>query len=315
MLIRMTKTLWVTAACVAMTLPVSAKAIETDDPKMLKGLGIPTYVWRDDKDNKPQAIVVGFHSGCLHGKSFDTLARQLAERDVMFVSFDMRGYGKWYHDGYGTEADRTFNYTRTIDDIKRLLATLHKEFPGTRVYCIGESLGANLAMVVAHDMPTQTNGVILVSPYFVARKWLSPRFFADAAHIITHPKGQLELSPYLKNRLASDRSLAEQEVNDPESRNQQTVKELGQSMILNWSGRKKIRKIDPNVAVLILHGKQDELCNPKGTVHAFEHIPSTNKQLVLVERLGHLAAESREISPVFFAALISWIDSTVSIQP
>lgn len=308
------KALCAAAACVVLISPVSAKVVETDDPQMLKGLNIPTYVWRDDSGSKPQAIAVGFHGGCLHGKSFDTLARQLAERDVMFVSFDMRGYGKWYHDNYGTEGDRTFNYTRTIDDIKRLLQTLRGEFPGTPVYCIGESLGANMAMVVAHDMPDLTNGVILVSPYFVARKWVSPRFLANAAHVVAHPKGKIDMSPYLKNRLAYDDEVAVQQIQDPESRNQQTVKELGQSMMLNWSGRRKIKQISKDLAVLVLHGKKDELCNPKGTVREFEHIPTPNKQLVLVDDVGHLAAESTEISPKFFDALHNWIQSQGKLQ-
>jgi alpha-beta hydrolase superfamily lysophospholipase len=295
------------ATCVALMPPAQSKVVETDDPQMLGALRIPTYVWRDDLNSKPSAIILGLHSGCAHGKSFNTLATQLAERNVMFVSFDMRGYGKWYHDKYGTEADRTFDYARTIEDIKSLLSTLHKEFPGTPIYCMGESLGANMAMVVAHDMPAQTNGVILVSPYFVARKWLSPRFLGSAAHIMTH-SGEIDMSAYLKKKLAYDDAIGEQLVSDPESRNEQSVKELGKSMRLNWSGRKKIREIATNMPVLVLHGKEDELCSPSGTAHAFGQIPSSKKQLVLINGVGHIIAESSQINPQFFTALTKWID-------
>lgn len=290
--------------------PAFAAVVETDDPPMLRDLRVPTYVWQQEGDKKPQAIVVGFHGGCLHGRSYDALARQLAERDVLFVSLDMRGYGKWYHSNYGTEADKTFNYTRTIEDIRGVLSTLHKEFPGTPVFCIGESLGANMAMVIAHKMPDLMNGVVLVSPVYGARIWLSPRFLATGAQAMVRPrKGQLDMSPYLKNRLSPNPELALEQVQDPLSRNKQTAKELAQSMALNLSGKKQSRLIAAPMAVLVMHGKEDKLCNPHTTKVEFEKIPSPNKQLAIIDGVGHLAVESTEIDPKLFSTLSNWIET------
>ena len=290
--------------------PAFGAAVQIDDPAMLRDLHVPTYVWQQEGDSKPQAIVVGFHGGCLHGKSFDTLGRKLADRDVMFVSLDMRGYGKWYYKNYGTEDDKTFNYTRTIEDIRGVLTALHKQYPGTPVYCIGESLGANMAMVIGHKMPELTNGVVLVSPVYGPRIWLSPRFLANGAHVALHPrKGMLDMSPYLKTRLSPNPELSLQQIEDPLSRDKQTAKELGQSMALNFSGKKQSRMINAPTAVLIMHGKEDRLCNPRVTAREFEKIPTSNKQLALLDGVGHLAVETSEIDPKVFSTLTTWIDA------
>jgi acylglycerol lipase len=291
----------------------AANVVRTDDPQMLRGLGIPTYVWQRP-GSRPEAILVGFHGGCLHGKAYNALATEMAERDIMFVSFDMRGYGKWYHSDYGTPADRTFNYTRTIEDIRGLLSTLRAKYPGTPVYCLGESLGANMALVIGYKMPSLTDGVVLVSPYFGARKFFDPHFLSQAMQVVVRPKSELDMSPYLRKRLSHSPALALHQIKDPMSRDKQTLKELGQSLMLNWSGRRKAKALPPQLAVLIMHGKKDRLCNPNVTAKVFKKIPVPNKQLVLFPESGHLIVEASQVSPPVVNTLSSWVRRQGSMQ-
>jgi alpha-beta hydrolase superfamily lysophospholipase len=167
-----------------------------------------------------------------------------------------------------------------------------------------------MAMVIAHKMPELTNGVVLVSPVYGPRVWVSARFLANGAYIATHPrKGMLDMSPYLKDRLSPNPELSLQQVEDPMSRDKQTAKELAQSMALNFSGKKQSRMITAPTAVLVMHGKEDRLCNPHTTAKEFEKIPSANKQLALIDGVGHLAVESSEIDPKVFSTLSTWIDA------
>jgi acylglycerol lipase len=285
-----------------------ATIVVQEDPASLKSVGVPTYVWKRKNDNAPRAIFVGLHGGCLHGRSFDAMAKQLAAQDVMFVSLDMRGYGKWYHNGYGTEEDKTFNYTRTIEDIRRLLTALRAQYPGVPVYPIGESLGANMSLVIGYRMPELVEGIILVSPYFVARKFVEPEMAKTAAQILLHPKTEVDMAPYLRTRLAHKAEYSLKQIKDPLGRDQQTVKELGQSMMLNWSGRRKVDDLNPKVAVLMIHGEKDDLCNPKGTQKAFRRVTTTNKKLVILPDAGHLIVEAPEVNKNALAALDQWVD-------
>jgi alpha-beta hydrolase superfamily lysophospholipase len=284
-----------------------AKIISADNPAMLKSVGIPTYIWKDDAVKNPKAVIVGFHGGCLHGRSYDALARELADRDMTFVSFDMRGYGKWYHQDFGGGQSKTFNYTQTIEDVRKLLTTLRAKHPNTPIYCIGESLGANFGLVIGARMPQKINGLILVSPFFAAKKFVDPRFLVTTTQALVLPTKELDMSPYLRKRLAHDQELAEAQINDPMSRDKQTPKELAQSYAINMSGRRYAKTLSPDLAVLVVHGEKDKLCSPKATVKMFEKLPTRNKRLVLLPNQGHLVAEASEVCPEIVATVSSWV--------
>lgn len=288
---------------------IACDAVQCDDASaVLNDIHVPTYVWQKN-GTAPEAIVVGFHGGCLHGRSFETLAHRLAESKIMFVSLDMRGYGKWYHNAFGTDTDKTFNYKHTFEDIYAVMSRLRSAYPKVPVYCIGESLGANVAMVVGHDFPQLTDGVILVSPVEKPRIFFDRHMVANGFQLMLHPKSQLDMTPYLKKRLSHVRQYTEQQIADPLGRDQQTMKELWQSMAINLRGRKFVREISPKIAVLIVGGEKDGLCNQKATMNRMlKDIPSPNKKMVLLPKTGHLIIEAPQVSEKVIGTLTTWID-------
>lgn len=275
---------------------------------LLNGLAVPTYVW-PAATNKPKAVVLGLHGGCLHGRAFERLANTLAGRGYTFVSFDMRGYGKWYFNGFGSERDKTFHYDESIEDIKRIVARVHQAYPGTPVYALGESLGANVGTLVAADYPGLVDGVVAVSvasPKF----FLSPRMVLNAAQVVTMPTSKLNTSPYLADRLSDDPNEISAHLTDPLSRDKQSVAELAKSMKMNSAGKKAGYRLPPMMPVLVIAGAQDRLSgSPDGTVRWFEELPVKDKEFCLLPDAGHLIVETKVIDPRVQAVLAQWLDT------
>lgn len=272
---------------------------------MLSDLNLPTYVW---PATRPKGIVVGLHGGCLHGRAYDSLARALAARNYTFVSFDMRGYGKWYHDRIGTKRDTTFNYKRSLNDIEAVLTRLNQRCVGKPVFLIGESLGANIATLVAAQRPDLVDGVILAS-LSSPKLFLSPRMLGNAAQSIINPASKLNLRPYLANRLTNDRNELAAHFADPYSRDDQSVIELVKSLGVTIKGKRSAKKLPCSMPVLAFNGGQDRLTSIKRSRKLLRKVPLTDRTMVLFPDRGHLLVETKTVDPAILRMTTNWLDA------
>ncbi|MBX9771865.1 MAG: lysophospholipase, partial [Candidatus Obscuribacterales bacterium] len=99
---------------------------------LFQDLKVPVYTWML-VNSSPKAIVIALHGGCLHGRAYRTLGQSLAAKNYMLESLDMRGYGAWHHEGFGSKEDRRFNYGKSEIDVLLLVDQLCKYFPDTPV--------------------------------------------------------------------------------------------------------------------------------------------------------------------------------------
>ncbi len=286
---------------------VLSQSIIPTGPSYLADLNVPTYVWGTDS-SPPKAIIFGIHGGCLHGTSFNGLGTELARRDYMFVSADMRGYGKWYYENYGTNRDKTFHYKESLADIKSVLTRLRQTHPNTPLYCLGESLGANMAMLVSAQNPELTDGIVAISPFFAPNVFLSPRMLVNLAQVAINPTRKLNLVPYFKTRLANDKQTLANHFNDPLSRDRQSTAEIVKSIGFNFSSKRSAKYLNPLVPILIVAGGKDKLCNQKVTARLFRKLPCIDKELIMLKDSGHLLVETDRVAPVTVNFISNWLD-------
>lgn len=286
-------------------------AVEQDEPKIFDDLNLPTYVWNIPKE-KPKAIIMGFHGGCLHGRSYKTLANSLANNDIMFVSFDMRGFGKWFHEGYGTKRDRPFDHGQSVRDGKLILERLREKYPGVPIFGMGESFGAFMAMQEAELNPQLMDGLILVSNSNRMRFFLSPYMLVQVVQSLTNPLRRFDLSYYLKRRISHNKQACLQEVNDPLNRNDQSIAELIRSGYSIWKIGRHAKDIPRNLPVLCVNGELDKLCRPKAARKIFDKIPSVEKEYVEVENHGHLLVETPYMEPRVKNLITNWIEDVAA---
>lgn len=290
--------------------PASATEVDlsprTQEPDF-SGLNIPVYTWCvQNKD--PKLIVVAFHGGCLDGSSFKDIAKVLNERDISVVSFDMRGFGKWYHDKFGTKYDETFRYDETRADIKELLVRLRHQFPTTSIIGMGESLGANMVAVVAGEHPELLDGIVMVSPYAGPRFFLYPQMLHTLGHFLRHPLSELDMTPYLQRRLADRREYAIAHINNGRNRDQQSAIELIRSWRLNKLGVKMAQQLPEYMPVLFLVGEYDRLCDPYDSYELFRKVPSKKSRFVMLPWQGHLMVETSFLNENVVETLAEWLN-------
>lgn len=288
--------------------PVSAEGpVPRAKTSILADLNLPVYVWNAVTD-RPKAFVLALHGGCLHGRAYNAIASELARRNFSVISLDLRGYGKWHYEQFGTKRDRSFHYKESLQDIKLVASRLRMNYADTPIYFLGESLGANLAMLVSAENPEVVDGVVAVSPYAKGQFFLSPRMVVHLAQVAVNPWSKINLTPYFRNRLGDDKVALAQHFRDPNNRDRQSVIEILKSMKMNRKGRNASKMMDPQIPFLVVAGAQDRLCNPKATLQLYKSLPSYDKELVWMKERGHLLVETDRFSPIAFTTISSWLD-------
>jgi alpha-beta hydrolase superfamily lysophospholipase len=272
---------------------------------------MPVYTWNNAK-GQPKAIVVGFHGGAMHGRAFRTLAQKLAARNIDFVSFDMRGYGAYSREGFGTKRDRTFNYKRSLDDANAIVSWVRQSNPGVPIYYLGESLGANMSILLAARNPSLTDGLILVSPFASPKFFLYPQMVVTAAKIAINPLSRVSMRPYLKRRLSNDPRTTMAWLNDPLNRDRQSLPELVQSYSTNYSGKRKAEHLPAGLPVMVVIGAQDRLCKPKATMKMFAKMPARDKRLVVLKNQAHVIVETPYVKNEVVSMMSAWVNSRSS---
>lgn len=281
-------------------------AVEIDESKLFADLNLPTYVWNIPKE-KPKAIIMGFHGGCLHGRSYKTLAKSLADQDIMFVTYDMRGFGKWYHEGYGTKRDRPFKHEQSFRDGQAILGRLREKYPDVPIVGMGESFGAFMALETAERDPKLLDGLILVSNSDRVRFFLSPYMLVQLVQAVTNPFRRYDLSYYLKRKISHKHEACMQEVEDPLNRNKQNVAELIRSGLTIMKISRHAKDIPSNMPVLCINGEIDKLCRTSAARKMFNRLPSTEKEYVEVQNHGHLLVETPYMEMRVQKVISQWI--------
>ncbi|MBY0547030.1 MAG: lysophospholipase [Candidatus Obscuribacterales bacterium] len=277
-----------------------------DVHRLFADTNLPVYVWSAPA-SRPEAIVIGLHGGAMHGRAFKHLAAQLVTRNYWFVSIDMRGYGKAFHQG--TESDRTLNFTQSMADIREVILRLESAYPDTPIVCLGESLGANLGLLMSAEWPNHIDGLIAINPFSSARIFFHPQMVVHLVKFIIKPSARLNLSPYLKNRLSSDRQQTLEHLRDPLARNRQSIFELGRTIVFNLKGKRMASTLPASLRVLFIVGAKDRLCSVKGAKRLFKTVSSADKTLVVFQDQGHLMVETSEIAPEVLTAIWQWLDT------
>jgi len=284
--------------------------VEDYQSPLFQDLHLPTYIWMQ-ANTSPKAIIVALHGGCLHGRSFRTLGRAMSERQYMLVSLDMRGYGAWYCEDFGSQEDRHFNYAISEQDIIAVIAKLREYFPGKPIFVLGESLGANMSEKLMADVPEMLDGGVLVNPYVKPHLFFHPYMPLTFLRGLTNPFAGANLVPYLKSRLSEDQKQALEQINDPLSRDKQSMTELFQSLFFNMRARKSVSQIPADKPILFLVGKRDRLCNPKATEKQYKNMLNNNKTMVLLKERGHLLVETTQIQPEILDILDLWLQAQI----
>ncbi len=286
--------------------PSLAAVTFTLDAPIGRELNLPVCSWIDSSQ-PTKAIIVAIHGATLYSRTFDQTARHLAARGYPVYAADMRGFGRWQDESAKFFGDSGIHYCQSKEDLLLILNRLRQEFPDRGIYCLGESIGANICFWLASSKPDFIDGMIVSSPCIKPICHPTPRLALDLTKGFFQPNKRVQLRPHLAPWLSDDVRVTEAYENDPEILHGLSAIELIKSMKTNRLALLEVKSIPAELPVLILAGKKDEVYSAKAIPVLAKEIGSQRQTIVIAPNKGHLLLETNYVEPDILGTIDDWL--------
>jgi alpha-beta hydrolase superfamily lysophospholipase len=295
-------------ALAAVLIPASAWAVPIvdDNPEVGKKLSLPVYCW-SDWTQPTKGIVVAVHGLTFYAYAYNEFARYMASHGYRFYAADMRGFGRWKVESSKFNGDSQIHFSQTKEDYLRILDFLRRANPDTPIYCMGESLGANIAFWAASNHSDLVDGVIVSSPCY--KRWIHPRlrWIEDFCTCIWDPTKQMNLEPYINPYLSDDRALTIECLKDQLICRKMSPVDLIKTSITNKDTLRSVESISPDMPVLIIAGERDAVFKTSSIPELVKRLGSRHTSLNILEGKGHLLLEHQSVNPKITNIVDDWL--------
>ena len=105
-------------------------------------------------------VIIYFHGHSCHFQSASEVAALFNAEGYDFVGYDQRGHGN--SSGLATYLPNFFDL---LEDALSFVKKVRATYPGKRIFALGESMGALLALCLAKDNDRLFDAMLLISPF------------------------------------------------------------------------------------------------------------------------------------------------------
>ncbi|CAN5662993.1 alpha/beta hydrolase [soil metagenome] len=262
------------------------------------GISLFEHWWRPR--NEARATVVLVHGLKDHGARYDHVGEWLAGRGYAAHALDLRGHGE-------SEGERFFveSFDEYVDDLDVFAARVWEKEPGKPLFLLGHSMGGAVASLFVLLRKPDLNGLILSAPALEPTENVSPvliwlsgvisRFFPRAPVTKVDVKALSHLPEVIeaarKDPLSNERPAPARTVYE----------------ILRAMQRIRERAQEIKLPLLVMHGTEDHLTNPRGSERLFEQANSQDKELKLYDGLYHEILNESEWERIL-EEVVAWLD-------
>ena len=298
-------------AFLALSSTVTAPAFALTQFKNQSDLGtqlkLPVHEWINP-DKPVKGVVVALQAMIFNGKSYDQLARHLNDQGYIVYAQDFRGYGDWLTESKTFDGDTAFHFGQSKEDLTKILTALRQQYPGEKIYCIGESLGANMAIWEASTDPKLLDGAIV---YGLTNKHCrlmpKPHWVVTVVKGLSNRKKPFSIKPYM-NGLTEDKSVTKEMIRDKETTTAISPTDLIKANITNKNALKEVENIPASMPIMVMAGAKDKIQKTKSLPEVIKRMGSENKQLVVLPGKGHLLLEHRPVDPALSKLIDGWLE-------
>jgi alpha-beta hydrolase superfamily lysophospholipase len=236
---------------------------------MPDGTRLPYRVWLPEEapaDDAPWAVVLALHGMNDSRDAWEYPAPQLAGAGVAVFAPDQRGFGDTVVRGYwpGT--------TALVDDAREMARLLRQRYPSSKLFLMGESMGAAVLMCLATSPdPPKTDGYILIAPAVWGRAEMNV-FLRTSLWLVANLIPGFKVTGGIARRVASDnreaiRRLSQDPLTIHETRFD-TIRGLVNLMDAALAAAPRFR-----APALFLYGGRDQLIPDKATAATWRELP------------------------------------------
>ncbi len=298
------------ASSMLLQLPQAYGKVNRLDEVDLGGKHYPyLYQW-SDPEIKPKAIVIALHGLILHGLVYDKLANHLAQEGILVLAPDLPGFGRRYHTD-------SICFAKAREDMLDVIQSAKSVYSNLPVVCLGESLGANLALCLAQSRPDLIDGIILSNPALKTRLNLTPDSVFGRVNMVVglvKTDTEVDLSPYMKAYASEDPNIIQAMVADPLIHSQIKCQELWDTYQAIRPVFKQAKLIDKETSVLILQGKQDKILKANAIIKLVSSLNSEDQTVKWFKSRGHMILEECEPTADTLITIDSWFKTHIDRQ-
>jgi len=216
---------------------------------------------------------------------------------------DLRGFGRWQN---SQGKDAQLNYNKSYEDINELVNAASQRYPDLPLYCIGESMGAGLAMHIAINNPERVDGLVLSSPALKPRLYLGP-VLAETPAVLIKVHKKVNLEPYIKKFASEDPRIIAESLADPLVTKKMTTWQIMQSFKYMRPNLGYAKKLPPNVPILVIQGDNDRLLKSNAVVKLISKAKSKDQTVRWFKDRGHLLLETAFLPPETLDTVNNWL--------
>jgi lysophospholipase len=248
----------------------------------------------------PRAVIVVSHGLAEHGGRYETLARELVQREYAVYAVDHRGHGR----SPGPRAN-IGRFAHLVADFCAFTDRCAAEHPGTPVFILGHSMGGAVAFASALRLQHMLRGLVLSAPALATDQSV-PRLqemFVRLLSVVAPGTGALTLPP---DAVSRDPSVVARYAADPLVHHKaipaRTLVELLGAMRGFPASAPDLR-----LPTLVLHGTADTLVPLAATRPVYQAFGTRDCVVKLYDGLYHEVFNEPERERVT-ADLFCWLE-------
>jgi acylglycerol lipase len=297
-----TQNIIIAAAMILGLCSPSFAGVELDEQgPMTKQLNLPVYQWVDTS-LPTNAVVIAVHGMTLHSGLFDHAARYLAGNGYPVYAADLRGFGRWWHDG-----KKDINFVQSEQDVMALAAALRNIYPHVSIFVLGESLGGNVAIRIACKHPSIFDGVILSSAAIARKPFLTMHVVEQFPDEVAHPKKLRDITAYIDHFVSSNKTVTDEILSDPLVRKRISIWEAILSEKELAGATDYANKMPSSLPVLVLQGGEDKNLKLPASFQFCSKLKTQDLTIRMFPDQGHVLLETAYSSPEVLQGISDWI--------
>lgn len=267
------------------------------------GLRLHAQCWRARET--PRGTVLLVHGFAEHIGRFGHVAYALTQSGYTVYGLDHRTHGR----SAGQPRVHVVEPERLADDLALLWARLRCQHPSRPAFVYGHSMGAYFALLFALRQPDGLAGVITSGAPLTMDTAIGP-FFRVLGQLLGRALPHLPLVPLALDAISRDPQVVAAYQADPLV-HAGRVRAGMAARVARALADLRLRLADFETPLLILHGADDRVVPPAGSLWLHAHVRSRDKTLRLYPGLYHEIHNEPERDQVF-AEVLAWLNARVA---
>jgi len=243
-----------------------------------KGLNLFYQCWLPNTN--PKAVLLIVPGLAEHSGRYTNVVNYFVPRAYAVCGLDTQGHGK--SDGLRCYIDRFSDY---IDDIKIFFDIVHQRYGDRKIFMVGHSMGATIALAYAVQHQRDLAGLIISGVGLKPGSSISP-VLKRVVRLISFLFPKMGVTVLDATAISQDKAVVDAYIHDPLVHRGKITARLG-AELLKTIDRLPSQIPMINLPIIIMQGTEDLLCNPEGSPMVYDLVGSRDKTLKLYEGFHH----------------------------